>query len=263
MNSRAAIVVGALVGILMAGPATRAQMTLQPTSRPIVTAENEPWYAAGVPIIVSGLTYYPAGPIVHFNGNEMVRGGHYEGVPVYSKTTAEPYSLVFVPIAGGLMHPYERRRDGDLAGTVGTSAPSFPVVRPVEQAGMEYVPGAGMVQAPAPPSQLGTPVDRIALAEIRPSLALEPTGTTGTPATTPAGPIATARRPQGLNGVFIEYDSRRYFSDGPAVRFDEQLFTRVGDYRGFPVYQQSGQEGTLFIAPLAGTPKVVSPYRAR
>lgn len=263
MNSRAAVVVGALAGILVTGPATRAQMTLQPTSRPIVTAENEPWYLAGVPITHAGITYYPAGPIVHFNANEMVRGGHFEGVPLYSRTTIEPYSLVFVPISGGLMHPYERRRDGDLAGTVGSGTPSFPVVRPTEQAGMEYVPGAGMVQAPAPPSQVGVAVDRIALAEIPPSVAPPPVGTTGTPALTSSGPLATARRPQGLSGVFIEYGSQRYFSDGPAVRFDEKLFTRVGDYRGFPVYEQQGQDKTLYIPPLGGAPGVVAPYRAR
>ncbi len=47
MNSRAAFVVVALAAVLVTGPATIAQMTLQPTSRPIVTAENEPWYRGG------------------------------------------------------------------------------------------------------------------------------------------------------------------------------------------------------------------------
>ena len=111
MNSRAAFAVVALAAVLVTGPATIAQMTLQPTSRPIVTAENEPWYVAGAPITSSGLVYFPAGPITHFNGNEMVRSGHFQGIPLYTRATSEPYSLVFVPLAGGLMHPYERRRD--------------------------------------------------------------------------------------------------------------------------------------------------------
>jgi hypothetical protein len=263
MNSRAAVVVGALAVILIGGQAMRAQMTMQPTARPIVTAENEAWYLAGVPITVAGMTYHPAGPMVHFNANEMVRGGHFQGIPLYSRTTIEPYSVIFVPLAGGLMHPYERRRDGDLTGTVGSGVPSFPVVRDVERAGMDYAPGAGIVQAPAPPTQLGEAVDRIALADIPPSAAPAAVGTTGVPAVTPAGPLVTARRPQGLNGVFIEYDSQRYFSAGPAVAFDAARFTRVGEYRGFPVYQQQGEDRTLYLPALGGAPTVVAPYRAR
>jgi hypothetical protein len=263
MNSRAAFAVVALTAVLITGPATIAQMTMQPTARPIVTAENEPWYITGAPITTNGIVYYPVGPVTHFSANEMIRSGHFGGIPLYARPTAEPYSLVYVPIAGGLMHPYERRRDGDLAGTVGTSASSFPITRPVEQSGLEYAPGSGMVQAPAPPSQLGEAVDRIALAEIPPQVAAPPAiGTTGVQPLLPPGPLATARRPQGLNGVFIEYQNQRYFSDGPAVRFDEK-FVRVGDYRGFPVYEQSGHEKTVYIAALAGTPGVVAPYRTR
>jgi hypothetical protein len=162
------------------------------------------------------------------------------------------------------MHPYERRRDGDLAGTVGTSVPSFPVTRPVEQAGLEYAPGAGMVQAPAPPSQVGEAIDRVALAEIPTVAAPAAVGTAGIqPPAPPPGPLVTARRPQGLNGVFIEYGNQRYFSDGPAVRFDESRFTRVGDYRGFGVYELAGHEKTVYIPAIGGAPGVVAPYRAR
>jgi hypothetical protein len=157
------------------------------------------------------------------------------------------------------MQPYERRRAGELADSVGSSTPSFPVVRAAEQAGMEFIGG---VQAPAPPSQIGETVDRIALAEIPPTDA-PPIGTTGTESTIPPGPLATARRPQGLNGVFIEYQARRYFADGPAVSFDERAFRRVGEYHGFPVYQQKGQDATLYISPLPGAPEVVAPYRVR
>ena len=120
-----------------------------------------------------------------------------------------------------------------------------------------------MVQAPAPPSQVGETVDRIALAEIPAPVAAPPAvGTTGVQLL-PAGPLATARRPEGLNGVFIEYGNQRYFSDGPAVRFDETRFTRVGEYRGFPVYELSGHARTVYIPALGGSPGVVAPYRAR
>jgi hypothetical protein len=264
MKSRAGVIVGALAAMLAMGSTTLAQPSLQPTPKPIVTAENEAWYQAGVPITVAGNTYYPTGPLVHFNGNEMVRSGHFQGIPLYSRTTLEPYSFVFAPLSGGLMQPYERKRSGDIADTVGSLTPSFPVVRSTEQSGMEYVPGAGMVQAQAPPSRVGEIVDRegVETGEQPPVVAAPPIGTSGSHAG-PVGPLATARRPQGLNGVFIEIASRRYFSDGPAVPFDEKLFTRVGDYHGFPVFRHSGQADTVYIPPLGGAQSLLTPYRAR
>ena len=106
MNGRAGILVGALAGMLLTGSTPLAQTALQPTPKPIVTVENEVWYQAGMPITVNGNTYYPTGPQVYFNGNEMVRSGHFQGIPLYSRTTLEPYSIVFAPLSGGLMQPY-------------------------------------------------------------------------------------------------------------------------------------------------------------
>jgi hypothetical protein len=263
MNSRAVFVVGALAGVLALGSAMRAQVTLQPTPPPIVTAENEAWYVAGLPINHAGLTYHPAGPRVHFNGNEMVRTGHFQGIPLYSRTTIEPYSFVFVPLTGGLMHPYERRREGEVAGTVGSVAPSFPVVRPMEQAALEYVPGAGMLQAPAPPSQLGAIADREPVAEPPVAADVPAVGTTGSSSPEAIGPLVSARLPEGLNGVFVEYDNRRYFSDGRAVAMDDKTFVRIGNYHGFPVYRRDGEADTVYIPPSGGAAGVVAPYRAR
>jgi hypothetical protein len=261
MNSRVGIAIVALGVVTLTGPALRAQMTMQPTARPIVTAENEPWFLTGAPIVHAGITYYPAGPMVHFNANEMVRGGHFQGVPLYTRTTIEPYSLVFVPLSGGLMQPYERRRDGDLAGTTGSSAPSFPVVHPVEQSGLDYIPGVGM--AAAPPLAYGVFIDRV-----EPGLgsgaADAPTvGMVGGEAVRPRGPLVSARRPEGVNGVYLEYGGGRYFADGPAVAFDAARFTRVGDYHGFPVFQQKGREKTVYVPATLGAEETLVPYRAR
>jgi hypothetical protein len=44
-----------------------AQMTLQVTRAPVVTADDEPWYLSGQPITYAGHFYYPAGPRIHFN----------------------------------------------------------------------------------------------------------------------------------------------------------------------------------------------------
>ena len=265
MNGRALFVVAAaLIGALTASPTSVAQTMLQPTPKPIVTADNEVWYQAGVPITFAGNIYYPAGPIVHFNANEMVRSGHYQGIPLYSRTTLEPYSIVYVPLYGGLMQPYERRRAGDVADTVGSMSPSFPVVRSAEQSNMEYVPGAGMIQAPAPPSQLGAIVDRTPVEPTdQPQGATSSVGTAGGESRVPLGLLATAKRPEGLNGVFVEYNNQRYFSDGPARDFDAKSFTRIGEYHGFPVYRRQGETNAIYIPPLAGPPAIVAPYRTR
>ena len=124
-----------------------AQMTMRPTPYPVVTAEDERWLLSGEPITSDGVVYYPTGAQVYFNPYEMVRSGYYRGVPLYSKTTLEPYSVVFVPLPGGLMQPYERRREGDVAGTAGSTVPSFPVTRDVEGT-------SGLIEAPGPPTSL-------------------------------------------------------------------------------------------------------------
>ena len=75
-----------------------------------MTAANESWYQLREPVQFAGDLYYPAGATVFFNGNHMVRTGHYNGVPLYADTTVEPYSVVLVPVSRGLLQPYERRR---------------------------------------------------------------------------------------------------------------------------------------------------------
>src|SRR5947208_6298554 len=116
-----------LLTLVPAAVPARAQIQYRPTDVPIVTAENESWYVNREPIQFAGDLYYPAGATVFFNGNSMVRSGHFNGVPVYTDTTIEPFSIVYVPLSRGLMQPYERRRAGDIAGTTGSRAPSFPV----------------------------------------------------------------------------------------------------------------------------------------
>ena len=263
MNSRAGFGLVALAAVTVAGPAIRAQMTMQPTARPIVTAENEAWFLTGAPIVHAGITYYPAGPMVHFNANEMVRGGHFQGIPLYTRTTIEPYSLVFVPVAGGLMQPYERRRDGDLAGTTGSSAPSFPVVHPMEQARLDYVPGVGIRQAAAPPLSYGVFVDDTEPGVGSGGVTAPAVGTIGGESRTPRGPVVSARRPEGVNDVYVEYGGVRYFADGPSVEFTPSRFRRIGEYHGFPVYQEKGREKTLYLPAKIGALETLAPYRAR
>src|SRR5687767_7924618 len=117
-----------VVALLLAAAAPAfGQVVSRPTDPPIVTAENDSWYRLREPVQFAGELYFPAGAAVFFNGNTMVRTGHYNGVPLYADTTIEPYSIIYVPISRGLMQPYEKLRRGDLAGTSGSRTPSFPV----------------------------------------------------------------------------------------------------------------------------------------
>ena len=106
-----------------------AQVYLLPAEPPQVTAASTAWQINGEPVFYAGDYYYPAGPTVFFDGNVMVRSGTYRGVPLYADSTLEPYSVILVPIGGKLLRPYERKRTGELAGTVGSRTPSFPTPR--------------------------------------------------------------------------------------------------------------------------------------
>src|SRR2546423_6230807 len=149
MRMRARLFVGVILLVVVAAIA-RAQIVWQPTLPPLVTAENEPWYLAADPIIWSGAYFYPAGAQVFFNGNQMVRSGSFRGVPVYTDATREALSVVYVPLAGGLMQPYERRRTGELAGTSRNTAPAFPT-----HVGRQRIPpernALDIAQNPRPP----------------------------------------------------------------------------------------------------------------
>lgn len=245
-----------------------AQIANRPAPAPTVSAEQESWYMSGEPITFAGNLYYASGPQVHFNANEMIRSGAYRGVPLYTKTTLEPYSIVFVPISGGLLRPYERRRSGDVAGTVGSTTPSFPVILPAEEKAAE----ATMPQAPAPPTSLeAEPVRGYDIPEPVGDATPAPTpsavGTVG-PATVAASafrqPLQSARKPQGLNGVFIPYNERNWFSSGAPIAFQPSRFVQIGEYRGFPVYSDKGQETDTIYVPFArGGTTAVSPFSVR
>jgi hypothetical protein len=242
-----------------------AQASYQPTPTPIVSAGNEPWFLAGEPITYSGSVYYPAGPQVFFNGFEMVRSGDYRGIPLYSLTTIEPFSKVFVPLSGGLMQPYERRRAGDLAGTVGSTAPSFPVVTPAEQA-FDTTGLSTVRQAAGPPSYaLPVLVEQPMVAGTAAQSAPLVAGTAGLAEETgPRGPLRTAKKPEGLNGIYIHYRDRRWFSSGPAEEIDSSRFTRIGEYHGFGVYAKDGKaDRTIYVEVTSPPGVLVAPYSQR
>jgi hypothetical protein len=260
-----------VAAVIMMPSLADAQVSLQPTPRPVVTAENEGWYVAGEPIVFAGSFYYPAGAQIYFNGDEMVRSGFYLGIPLYVRTTEEPYSRVYVPLAGGLLQPYERRRAGEIAGTVGSTAPGYPVVLPSEQSSEAAVGTSGIAQAPAPPTM--APYANLPATAARANVYLPalPTGNAATvapaadvPETSSRRGSRTALRPKGLNGVYVEFDHARWFSSGPAVPLDSARFSRIGDYRGFNVYRdRTASAGTIYIQLAQNVTSFVTPYSRR
>jgi hypothetical protein len=244
--------------------AASAQTIWQPTAPPLVTADNEKWYRAADPIEWNGDLYYPAGAIQPFDRVQMVRAGSYRGIPLYTDVTIEPYSIVFVPLSGGRMQPYERPRAGALADSTGSRAPSFPP----ETSGELSISSSGFVrQAPAPP-MLAPAYD---LAPSTPA----PVGTSGTaglpaatsstgstvtrPVTTTNRPVSTAIPPKGINGAWLDYQGRRWVASGRAVDLTPEL-QYLGDYRGFPVYARAGDRSIIYVPSMPG---LVVPYTSR
>jgi hypothetical protein len=244
---------------LLACASPSAQVHYQPAPAPLVVADFEPWYLAGDPVMFAGNIYYQAGPQVHFKPYEMIRSGVHLGVPLYTRTTIEPYSVVYVPLSGGLMQPYERRRAGDVAGTVGSLTPSFPVITASEQ----VAAAPWDFQAPTAPTGLLPPVGAVAAAGVIspvPSSAPRAEGLLGDRAIVPK-PVPP--RPGAANGVFIEYGGRRWFSAGTSVRLDPDVMRRIGEYRGFPVYARRGDQRTIYVPVTSAPAALVAPYSPR
>lgn len=246
MDRRASL----LVFFLLLGTSTAAQVQMRPTPAPIVTAENEPWYLEGEPISYAGQLYYPAGALVFFNANEMVRSGAHFGVPLFTRTTIEPFSIVYLPVGRGLMQPYERTRSGELAGTVGSRTPSFPV----EMSPSGY---RTIAQAAAPPMFGGYPVGEALPEPPEPVREGERAiGTSGSVAQRQAYAPMHVRigdRPTGLNAIYIDFDGSRWFSTGTTTEVDAATSSQIGEYHGFPVWRGADAERIYVATSRSGT----------
>lgn len=246
MNRRlSSVLLGIVLGV--ATVAALPQVVIQPTPLPTVTADNARWYLDGEPISYAGNLYYASGPQVFFNPNEMVRSGFYDGIPLYTRTTIEPYSVVYVPLAGGRMQPYARPRSGELTGTAG----SLPTTLPTPP---ETVPPAGLApRAAAPPASTTT---SLPVQQPRPMVA-EPVGTAARQVPAPvgtAGPlpprpshVSIGGKPQGENAMFIEFQGRRWYPAGAAAPMDVSAMVRVGEYHGFDVFSMAHERDEIVI----------------
>jgi hypothetical protein len=248
---------------LVTTPAT-AQVQSRPTDLPIVTADNESWYINREAIQFAGDLYYPAGAAVFFNGNTMVRSGHYNGVPLYTDTTLEPFSVVYVPLERGIMQPYERPRQGSLAGTTASRAPSFPVRAAAATTPLPQAPSAPT----APPTTVGaigvyTPERTVATSG---SSTPSPVGTTGLVAAVPLPKrnqltMATVGRPTTNDGLWIRYLGEKWVSAGPAVPLTPAGFRIVGNYDGFAVFARRDKSDQVIYIPIREG--LAAPYRLK
>jgi hypothetical protein len=278
---RRAVVSLICVVVLFPAVSVRAQALTGSAPQPIVTAENEPWYLSGEPLTYEGNFYYPVGPLTAFNRNEMVRSGFFRGIPLYARTTYEPWSVVFVPLPGGFMQPYVRRRSGEIAGTIGSIGPGLPVERDDTSRALTDAPQ----MAAGPPTNLpDTPIAHVTAPVPSGPIAVGSagrleqergaTGAAGTIAAAPAPgrggvlvltrprPLVTAARSTGVDGVYVEFDSARWYSSGSSVELAAS-FRRVGEYHGFPVYVRGDESSTIYIPIASNVRAIVAPYSKR
>jgi hypothetical protein len=244
------------------------------TPPPVITAAAADWQVNSDPIVVNGLVYYPTRGFRFFDGQVMVQVGIVDRVPVYGDSMLEPYSVVYVPIGRDRVREYERRRDGELAGTTGSRMPSFPVQSPSVQAPREtaatFVGTSGVVEpgprVPAPAPSIPPSAEPAAVATsgvIEPN-AVSSVGTAGRPdrGLTRRTLIESIPRPSGANGVWLEYNGARYYLDGPATSFSSDRFEPVGEYRGFPVYRdKTAGKDAIWISVVKDGP--LAPYARR
>ncbi len=231
-----------------------AQISMQTTAAPTITAETESWYVTNEPIVFAGNSYYPGGPSIHFMANEMVFSGFYRGVPLYTRTTIEPYSLVFLPVAGGMMRPYERRRAGDLVGTTGSSVPSLRVEIPsafnapttrLQAAAPPFVETQGIVTDAPSPSVM--PESAIGIEPPAASSVSPPVGTRGLL----VQPRGKRIGPPPANGIFVEFNSQRWFSRARPLSLDPATLKQIGEWHGFPVYTLRRTGRSIIYIPVA------------
>lgn len=249
-----------------------AQAYRHETPPPTVTAASAAWQASGEPIFHAGNFYYPAGSTVFFDGKVMVRTGSYEGVPLYADVTLEPFSIVYVPVAGSLMRPYERRRDGELAGTVGSRTPSFPIGRDAEADSSAWDAFGAMyprIAGLTPPTPRGAATRRDDSVARRPAMdeTFEPVGAVMiAPRAMVPGRMnygnGMLSQPSSENGLWISFQDVRWFAAGPAVRLDTTRFESAGSYNGFPVYRErGGSPNRIYVTTVQHGP--VAPFERR
>jgi hypothetical protein len=183
----------------------------------------------------------------------MARTGVYQGVPLYQDRTFIPYSVVFVPVGGTVMRPYERRREGELAGTTGSRTPSFPV-----QPSTAPVAGLGVVGFQSPP-----------IGDLEPLRVPEATTGSLRSADVPSASVRGADVPHaparpigsGRADMWFIFEGERWYRSGAAVDFNPDRFAPAGNHDGVVLYRSLTDPSTLYLTIVPDGPLV--PFRRR
>jgi hypothetical protein len=221
-----AIVLGSFLTVAVLLPINGSAQVFQfRTPPPDVSAASARWQIDSEPIVVDGLTYYPTRGFRLFDGQVMVQTGMYEGVPVYADATIAPFSEIYVPLGGGRMRIYERRREGELAGTMGSHTPTFPVESAAAPPPPERIVGSAGTGGSEVPRTTADTGARAAEMRTRPQRPQRTTIITGVP----HSPVD--------EGVWVDFGGAHWYADGPAEPFSPDRFEPIGEYHGFPVYR--------------------------
>jgi hypothetical protein len=261
-----------LFALVLAATPAFGQVYSRPTEAPAVDAASQSWFRQREPIQIDGDTYYPAGATVFFNGNVMVRIGHYNGIPVYADASLAPHGVIFVPAGRGVMQPYERPRRGEYAGSVGNRFSNFPVRLLPEAA--DALPGAATAptQIPLNGNAVGAytadasgpvfPYPQLVIA-VPPAPAATPVAAVAvdnTPARREPAIILTPYLPENNDGIWFRFANQRWVNAGRAEPHTD-AFNQVGTYSGFPVYRRD--RGDMDLIYLPSRNGLLTPYRRK
>ena len=82
-------------------------------------------------------------------------------------------------------------------------------------------------------------------------------------AATPRRPssMATLRKPESNDGVWIQYGQQKWIGAGHPVPFEESAFQRIGEYGAFPVFRRvRGPDDEIYLQTRKG---LMAPYRLK
>lgn len=113
-------------------------------------------------------------------------------------------------------------------------------------------PATGLTSLPA--------TVRVLLGQLRPS-ADEARADAAAVVPLPASTIATLRRPESNDGVWIRYAEKKWISAGKTVPFEDSAFVLVGQYGDFPVYRRARATEEVIYVPMRKG--LVMPYRLK
>jgi hypothetical protein len=216
-----ALTVVAVAAALQVQVLARAQAP-EPDQSRIEPSRND-WRTSGEPVIMAGAAYYPSGPTVFFDGAVMVRSGSFKGLSVYVDATRDPYNVVYVPVSGKLMRPYERREADRVADTVVAPVPSLPLG--ASEAGESASAVAAVETAPPAPA---TPAERAVQRARGPS-------------------HAAARSPGANRGIWIAFEDRIWIL-ADRQPYPSRDLLPIGTYHGFSVFRDPARANQIFVS---------------